>query len=109
MKIKKQEKEKKENITNLESNYFYTFNSHLSFEAYDENEQFNFKVFKNFVSNYNYLMNKLKNNIYTFLPLINGVFIISYLKKTTIIIFEFLYNQFKICFRKNFAKKIKDF
>ncbi len=92
------EKQEKDNNSNLESNYFYTFNSHLSFEAYDENEQFNFKFLKIFISNYNnYLMNKLKNMNYTFLPLIIGIFKITSLKKNKIIILyrnPLLYSQF---------------
>ena len=103
----KNENDKKENDnnSNFESNYFYSFNSHLSFEAYDENEQFNFKFLKNFISNYNnYLMNKLKNMNYTFLPLIIGIFKITSLKKNKIIILyrnPLLYsqkNKFQQCF-----------
>ena len=117
------EKQEKDNNSNLESNYFYTFNSHLSFEAYDENEQFNFKFLKIFISNYNnYLMNKLKNNNYTFLPLIIGVFKISYLKKAKIIIlyrnsllfshnnkFQIWYNLFNYGSETILQKKNKEF
>ena len=81
------DKKEKDINSNNENNYFYTFNSFLSFESYDENEEFNLKLLKNFISNYNnYLMNILKNMNYTFLPLIIGVFKIKYLKKNKIII-----------------------
>jgi hypothetical protein len=81
------DKKEKDINSNIENNYFYTFNSFLSFESYDENEEFNLKLLKNFISNYNnYLMNILKNMNYTFLPLIIGVFKIKYLKKNKIII-----------------------
>ena len=91
---------KKENVKDksIKFDNFYTYNSYLSFELYNENEIFDFSLLKKFIPIYkNYLMNIIKNMNYTFLPLMIGIYKINYLKKSKIIILyrnSLLYSQY---------------
>lgn len=68
-------------------NGYYTRDSFLSFEIYDK-KVLPFKKIKDFVINYkSYLMDKLTNFSFTFLPLIIGIFNVRYLYYNKIIIF----------------------
>ena len=68
-------------------NGYYTRDSFLSFEIYDE-KILPFKKIKDFISNYkNYLMDRITNFSFTFLPLIIGIFNIRYLNYNKIIVF----------------------
>ena len=91
---------KKEDVKDqsIKFDNFYTYNSYLSFEVYNENEIFDFSLLKKFIPIYkNYLMNIIKNMNYTFLPLMIGIYKINYLKKSKIIILyrnALLYSQY---------------
>lgn len=68
-------------------NGYYTRDSFLSFEIYDE-KILPFKKIKDCVSNYkSYLMDRITNFSFTFLPLIIGIFNIRYLNYNKIIVF----------------------
>ena len=85
------------NLLKYHSKNFFTYNSFLFFETY-ENDEINISNMKQFILNYNnYLMEIIKNMEYTFLPLIIGIFEIKILNKTTTVILyrnPLLYTQF---------------
>lgn len=67
-------------------NNYYTKDSFLSFEIYDR-ESIKFERLSSFIKNYkDYILEKIANFSYSFLPLILGVFNISYLNYDKIVI-----------------------
>ena len=67
-------------------NVYYTKDSFLSFEIYD-NTSIQYSQLKNFILNYKtYLIDKISNFNYSFLPLILGIFNIKYVNYNKIII-----------------------
>ena len=76
----------KEKLKNESYNNYYTNDLLLSLEIYDEHF-FNSKQLKSFIVNYkSYLMDKIENFSYSFLPLIIGIFNIRYLSYNKIIV-----------------------
>ena len=68
-------------------NSYYTFDSFLSFEIYDNNTFLTYSQIKTFIDNYKqYFLDKISNFSYTFLPLIIGIFNITYLSYNKIVI-----------------------
>ena len=77
-------------IKNNSFNTYYTSDSFLTFEIYDNNSIL-YTQLKNFISNYkNYLIEKISNFSFTFLPLLLGILNIKYLNYNKII---FLYRN----------------
>ena len=77
-------------IKNNSFNTYYTSDSFLTFEIYDHNSIL-YSQLTNFISNYKtYLMEKISNFSFTFLPLILGIYNIKYLNYNKII---FLYRN----------------
>ena len=75
-----------EKLKNESYNNYYTNDLLLSLEIYDE-QFFNSKQLKSFIVNYKaYLMDKIENFSYSFLPLIIGIFNIRYLSYNKIIV-----------------------
>ena len=73
-------------INDRKFNEYYTKDSFLSFEIYDS-DFLPFKKIKEFVYGYrNYLMETITNFSYSFLPLIIGIFNITYLNYNKVII-----------------------
>ena len=67
-------------------NFYYTSDSFLTFEIYDKNF-LSYNQLKSFMNNYKkYFLEKISNFSYTFLPLIVGIFNISYLSYDKVII-----------------------
>ena len=67
-------------------NSFYTYDSFLSLEIYDNNF-LSYAQLKSFMTNYKkYFLDKLSNFSYTYLPLILGIFNITYLSYNKIVI-----------------------
>ena len=67
-------------------NSFYTYNSFLSFEIYDY-KFLTYNEIKSFMNSYKkYFLDKITNFSYTFLPLIIGIYNISYLSYNKVII-----------------------
>ena len=78
-----------EKLKNESYNYYYTKDTLLSLEIYNEGF-FTTKQLNSFISDYkNYLYDKITNFSYSFLPLIIGIFNIKYLA----------YNKFIVLFR----------
>ena len=72
--------------SNKNYNSYYTFDSLLTFEIYDKNF-LSYNQLKSFMNNYKkYFLEKISNFSYTFLPLIVGIFNISYLSYDKVII-----------------------
>ena len=77
-------------IKNNSFNTYYTSDSFLTFEIYDNNSIL-YSQLKNFISNYkNYLIEKISNFSFTFLPLLLGIYNIKYSNYNKII---FLYRN----------------
>jgi hypothetical protein len=75
-----------EKLKNPSYNYYYTKDALLSIEIYDE-AFFNAKELKSFIESYkNYLIDKITNFSYSFLPLIIGIFNIKYLSYNKIVV-----------------------
>ena len=75
-----------EKLKNESYNYYYTKDTLLNIEIYDE-DYFTTKQLKSFITEYkNYLFDKITNFSYTFLPLIIGIFNIKYLAYNKIIV-----------------------
>ena len=75
-----------EKLKNESYNNYYTNDLLLSFEIYDE-QFFNSKQLKSFIVEYKaYLMDKIENFSFSFLPLIIGIFNIRYLSYNKIIV-----------------------
>ena len=67
-------------------NSYYTYDSFLNFEIYDHNF-LSYEQLKAFMTNYKkYFLDKISNFGYTFLPLILGIFNITYLSYNKVII-----------------------
>ena len=87
---RKKENDLKEKNNELEKDNFFTYNSLLSFEAYEE-EEIKISNIKKFFDSYNsYLMNIIEKKEITFLPLIIGIFHIKFFDNAIII---FLYRN----------------
>ena len=72
--------------SNKNYNSYYTSDSFLTFEIYDKNF-LSYNQLKSFMNNYKkYFLEKISNFSYTFLPLIVGIFNISYLSYDKVII-----------------------
>lgn len=75
-----------EKLKNESYNYYYTKDSLLCIEIYDE-QFLNSKEIKSFIRDYkNYLLDKFTNFSYSFLPLIIGIFNIKYLSYSKIVV-----------------------
>ena len=94
-----------EKLKNESYNNYYTNDLLLSLEIYDE-QFFNSKQLKSFIVNYKaYLMDKIENFSYSFLPLIIGIFNIRYLSYNKIIV---LYrNPITYSYNINFQSWVK--
>ena len=100
------EKFSEEKYKNESYNNYYTNDTLLSFEIYDEEEFFSSKQLNYFISAYkSYLLDKLTNFSYSFLPLIIGIFKIRYLSYNKIIVL--LRNPLTFSFNKNFYYWLK--
>ena len=67
-------------------NSYYTYDSFLNFEIYDNNF-LSYEQLKTFMTNYKkYFLDKISNFGYTYLPLILGIFNITYLSYNKVII-----------------------
>ena len=76
----------KEKYKNESYNNYYTTDSLLSFELYDE-DFFSDKKLKYFISSYkNYLFDKITNFSYSFLPFIIGIFKIKYMSYSKVVV-----------------------
>ena len=92
-------------LKNESYNNYYTKDLLLSLEIYDE-QFFNSKQLKSFIVDYKaYLMDKIENFSYSFLPLFIGIFNIRYLSYNKIIV---LYrNQITFSYNINFQSWVK--
>ena len=76
----------KKKINDKNFNSYYTYDSFLSLEIYDKNF-LDYEQLKSFMKNYkDYFFDKISNFGFTFLPLILGIFNISYLTYNKIVI-----------------------